>query len=804
MNPIALVVIAIAGLIAALVIAYQKSETFRDIVQSVWEAIKVGALFVWENVLKPVFDFIIAGFQKVGEFFVWVWDALIKPAWDALGIGINWVWENVIRPAWEALKIALQAVGDFFSWVWNSIIKPAWDALGVGIDWVWQNVIRPTWDALKIALEAIGNFFREVWDNVIKPAWDALGAGINWVWENVIKKAWDALKSGLEGVKNFFDSTVKTIGELWDKMKDIVKAPVKFVVDTIYNQGIVKAWNGIAGFIGMDDKKLGEISTEGWAKGGIPQKKAGGFPFQAETFGVNSGYSPGRDDRLVAVGGGEAILRPEATRALGASWVNGVNANARNGGTGAVRKYLQNDRDAYAGGGIVDAMTRTVQEKFGTGMQMTSGLRYTDNGLHSKGQAADFSNGGDAGTPEMKGLAAWIRQNFLSSTLQLIHNPFGGNILNKQDVGDGYGSPGYGAGTMEGHRNHVHWGVDALVNGDGTTEADPSLWQSFTGALRKGAAWTFDKLISPIDLLVDKATSTGFGGGILNDLPKKMYDKIKGAVRSFIVGKDGDGGPAGGGTIAPGTGPVQDQVREAFAAYGWDQGAQWDAVLQLVNGESSWNPTIRNPSSGAYGLFQFLGSTKDQYLPDENPNPKIQGDAGARYIRDRYGDPLGAWNFWQNQSPHWYDNGGILQPGTTLTQNDTGKPEYVFTTPQWDVLKQGLNWEGANKYVADNSKGWQDAGRSWAVDAFKEITGGFTSELGIDGIINKAVDEAVSREAQNRANYEQAVASGTIEPNKVADTMNFFGVDANKAVDEMVRAASVGMGPSNGRYRGEN
>src|SRR5699024_9909134 len=150
-----------------------------------------------------------------------------------------------------------------------------------------------------------------------------------------------------------------------------------------------------------------------------------------------------------------------------------------------------------------------------------------------------------------------------------------------------------------------------------------------------------------------------FGGGLWGELPRKLAEKLfDGAKRFFQSLVPSFGG--GGGT--PGSGPVVDQVKEAFAAYGWDEGPQWDAVDYIVTRESSWDPTAVNPSSGAFGLFQFNpmgGDTLGTYLPDRNPNPKVQGAAGARYIRDRYGDPISARAFWEANG--WYDRGGIAE-----------------------------------------------------------------------------------------------------------------------------------------------
>lgn len=94
-----------------------------------------------------------------------------------------------------------------------------------------------------------------------------------------------------------------------------------------------------------------------------------------------------------------------------------------------------------------------------------------DGGYHGKGQACDISNGGDAGTPEMKALAQWWYDNYFGKgLLQLIHSPFNHNVGDDTDVGDGMGSY-YGPGTMAEHRNHVHIAMAGVVSADGTTSS---------------------------------------------------------------------------------------------------------------------------------------------------------------------------------------------------------------------------------------------------------------------------------------------------------------------------------------------
>lgn len=77
---------------------------------------------------------------------------------------------------------------------------------------------------------------------------------------------------------------------------------------------------------------------------------------------------------------------------------------------------------------------------------------------------------------------------------------------------------------------------------------------------------------------------------------------------------------------------------------------QWNALDQLVSHESSWNPKADNPTSTAYGLFQFLDSTRENYGLGLNASPEQQVKAGLQYVKDRYGNPQGAWDFWQKNN----------------------------------------------------------------------------------------------------------------------------------------------------------
>lgn len=162
---------------------------------------------------------------------------------------------------------------------------------------------------------------------------------------------------------------------------------------------------------------------------------------------------------------------------------------------------------------------------------------------------------------------------------------------------------------------------------------------------------------------------------------QNSYDK---AVREAAEARDDLQALMSGSTVTSASKPSglsgnQSAAYQAMLNAGFPP-SEWSPLNNILNKESGANPLARNPSSGAFGMFQFLGHENDKYgaLGAYSSDPAQQSVAGLQYIKDRYGSPSNAWAFWQANG--WYENGGPTPPGrTTAYPSVLHGDEYVIS-----------------------------------------------------------------------------------------------------------------------------
>jgi hypothetical protein len=418
-NPIGLIIIGIIALVAAIILAYKHSETFRKIVQETWKGIQIAAKVVWETTLKPIFDGMVVAFKVVAAVILWLWHNIYEPAFHIMGVVIG-LWWSGVQTYVKAVWIIFQMLGAIVIWVWKQIFELAFrglmvlfnwwwtgvklylhyvmvglDALGAAAMWLWHHWIEPAvhgivaaflwwWGGIKIAfgyfmagLNSIGAAAMWLWHHWIDPAihgivqafqwwWGGVKIAMNFigglitsVWEKGIRPAFDKLKWAVGQVAESFKTGKDTIGRHWGQLLDIAKKPVSFMINTVYNKGILGVWNAVADVV--HGPHLNKVSVPGFASGGI-------LP----------GYTPGRDVHQfysptggsLGLSGGEAIMRPEFTRAAGSGWVGYMNKLAKTGGVRGVAQAL--GHQGFDSGGIFGGVINRVK---GIGGGILGGIR---------------------------------------------------------------------------------------------------------------------------------------------------------------------------------------------------------------------------------------------------------------------------------------------------------------------------------------------------------------------------------------------------------------------------------------------
>ncbi len=335
-NPISLVVLAIAGLVAAFVDLWNNCEAFRNFWIGLWEEIKNVAAAAWESIqavwsgavdfFSGLVDGIEGVFDGIGDFlgglFKAAWEA-VKGSWEAAVDFFSGVWEGIQG----VFSVVADVLGGFFSAAWDAI-KAVWDTVvGVfqgiadGIHAAFEavtgflgNAFSAAWDVISGIWGAAVDFFSEVWDG-ISSAGEAAGEAVG----TALKNSWDAIKTAWDGAMDFFGGIRDKIVGVFDGIGEKFLNIGKNIVDGI-KTGISNAWDSFIGWLNgkvggiVDGVKsmlgihspskvfagIGEYMALGLADGwenqysSIKRQIEGGMSFAPVSVGVNGTYSGSR------------------------------------------------------------------------------------------------------------------------------------------------------------------------------------------------------------------------------------------------------------------------------------------------------------------------------------------------------------------------------------------------------------------------------------------------------------------------------------------------------------------------------
>lgn len=561
--------------------------------------------------------------------------------------------------------------------------------------------------------DTFGSLFQTAKDRIT----GIFGSVGGWFDTNVRTPIHDAIHA----IGQTFESTKDWIRRSWDQVRGAAKSPVKFIVDTVYDKGIKKVWNSVAGAVGL--------------KLALPDVK---FANGGTVGGINPGYAPGVDSIPAMTSPGEAWMVPEWTRAVGAENIYRWNALARHRGVQAVRDDMGIGH--YAKGGIA-----TPAQAIAKANSIHSGyagmcLKFVQDCYNA---AARFPSA----------LAAWQ-----GSTSR---HALGGSVS-----GVPQGAPLYMTdGNPNGHvAIYLGGGRMRTTNSaDGRIHTDPvSLWTGRYGyrlqgwtddiegqaipGLGKGVIstaldavddmlsnvgdWVRSRIVDPVKRMVSGIGGGGWGS-MVGRLPVMAAESLVSKASSMaakLIGANSDSGSAVSGGVERWRGLVRQVLKELGQSDGWT-----DTVLRRINQESGGNPNaVNNWDSNAKagqasrGLMQTIPSTfaayAGKYAGRGIDDPLANIYAGLNYALRRYGslsalNRAGGYAFGGivEDRPTLYDRGGILPPGRHLVANETRQPELVLTREQivrifgGDGGDHGDRTVNLNVSIPERSDPWSDA-----------------------------------------------------------------------------------------------
>ncbi|KFK87857.1 peptidase M23 [Streptomyces sp. JS01] len=564
-----------------------------------------------------------------------------------------------LRPAVDAIKWVTEKIAGAFEWLYDFLLGHSVipDIVNGAIRW-FTDLRNGAIRIFNWLREKVAGVWSGLWNNIKTTASDAWGS---------VRRGFDNFAEKLSGA---FNTLKKGLGKIWDGLKELVKNPIKFWIDVVYNKGIVSVWNKTAAKIP-----------------GVPDLKPMGLPKGFARGGILPGQSSWRqgDDQLVPMRRGEGVYVSEAMRdPYERARLHAVNQAAMRGQS--LRAFR-----GFAEGGIFDGITNAVGSVLSKGADV------------ARGGLADLAE--SAFSPVKKGITKALGKNKSTWPGMIGQAPIG--LINKaidyirgKDIVEGtgqwlkpvsapYGTPFGKPGLMWSSGRHT--GLDfPAKTGTPIRAVDSGVVRQAVDSgpygkhieINHGSG--LSSLYAHMSAMLAKASdtvkrgqqigrvgATGNTTGPHLHLEARINGKTVDPMRYLEGG--GDGGSGGSGVER-----FRGVVTQALGQVGQSLSLV-NTTLRRMNQESGGNPKAVNRNdinwingTPSVGLMQVIRPTFDAYAGKyRKTGPKLYGVsidpmaniyASMRYALSRYGSLSSAYN-----RPGGYALGGIVGGGVQIS-----------------------------------------------------------------------------------------------------------------------------------------
>jgi len=656
-NPVGLVIAGLVLLGVGLVMLWKKSETFRTIVMGAWEGIKSAASFVVDWFAGTALPAIVNVAKFIGAQFM-----SLVTVFVVVGQGIA-----------AAFRFGVDLVVSAAQWLAGAVVAHLTFLKNVGLTIVSALVssavgtfvfFRDTGAAIVngLAQLAIGSFrfMRDATLAVIVGLRDGAIGGFTFLRDGALRIV-DGVRDGAvarfttlkDSVLNVTRNLVDSFGSLFGRLRDAANEPIKFVLGTVVNKGLIAGVNWIADKLHLDKLKVAPIP--GYRAGGPTHRGADSTPRLAELHG-NEHVWTAREMRRFPGGHGAMskwrrdVLAGRAAPTMGSYLAGGrvSPVNARFGRWGSYPGHTGLDAPVPTGTPVVSFMAGVVNAVKHLATSFGNHVRVNHGGFegiyaHLSRTSVDPGQRVDAGT--LLGLSG----SSGNSTGPHLHFEIrsGGRPIDPTPLLNGAALPDGGGGGG---------GFGDIIGG-----------------------FIRDRITGPVKGMLGRMPGAGtVFGQFATGAATNLMDSVVGKVTELFGASGGD--PGGTGVER-----WRGLITSTLAGLGLPTTPDYvNAWLRQVQSESGGNPRavqgIRDVNSGgneAVGLLQVIPGTFARYrnpnLPNDRMNAAASAWAGINYANQRYGPRMLS----VIGHGHGYARGGIMREGLSIV-GENG-PEAMLT-----------------------------------------------------------------------------------------------------------------------------
>lgn len=205
-GPIGIAVAAIAGIIAAVVLAYNKIDWFRDMVNAAWAKIKDLTVIAFNAIKKAITDAIVAVLAFVKPQL-----DKFKAFWDENGKQI----QSLVKTYFESVATVIKGVMG----VIQGIFQAVWPIISATVKAAWETIKLVVSTAINIVLGVVKTVM-QVLQGDWKGAWETIKGTLVKIWADIGKylKGIDLAQTG----KDIIRGLIRGIASMGSAIKDTV------------------------------------------------------------------------------------------------------------------------------------------------------------------------------------------------------------------------------------------------------------------------------------------------------------------------------------------------------------------------------------------------------------------------------------------------------------------------------------------------------------------------------------------------------------------------------------------------------